>query len=639
MTGPENGDAPKPPPPDDLTLKQAPGERTLQEASSDPKPPPPADFSVAQFGPSHDNPAEKTTLYSEKPLDPSSLRGRETRSLAVDAAEAAKDPKNILNQYVLVKLIGKGGMGTVWKAFDRTLQRWVAIKFLIAEGNEEGVLRFQREARLSASLHHPNIAPVYEVGQARGQHFLAMEYIDGHSLATAELSMTEVADIFGKVCQGVEAAHRKGIVHRDLKPQNIMLTQEKWPYVMDFGLAKAFDKESSISVSGAIMGTPAYMPPEQAQGKQDLIDARTDVYSLGATIYAVLTKKPPFVADTAMDVLMKVCTEDPPAPRALNPGIPVDLETIVLKAMSKRREDRYPSAAAMAEDLVRFVKNEEIQATRPSSLKVAMRKVRRNPLIVALSVSLILLGSVVVWVVTRPKPPVNPGAGGPSPSPSVDPKEAARVKRLEELRRRWGQMREALDYKVWAPGTGPAAADARGVGADLVAAVTREDDSERFVDWWTKQWDKADRELDFLRSNKPMWLDQRAKIEKVRDWTVFAGEATAGIERLRTMAAAIPRLRAETESMLAWKGTFTLRVLIAPYAKIAQVRKDGREVAIGETFTPAVLKDLEIGDYELRLEHPELGTAPVSIAAGDLKNGKTYLLSGPVKEARLVESP
>ncbi|HEV3029843.1 MAG TPA: serine/threonine-protein kinase, partial [Planctomycetota bacterium] len=221
--------------------------------------------------------------------------------IPAEAAPFVDDPTKLLGSYVLVKQIGKGGMGAVWKAWDKKLTRWVAIKFLLVSEDED-VARFQREAKLAARLRHPNIAPIYEVGEApatqageQTRHYLAMEYIDGQTMSAAtNLPIAEILDLFMKVAQGIEAAHKAGVVHRDLKPANVMLTSDKWPYVMDFGLAKAIQAESSLSVSGAVMGTPAYMPPEQAQGQLDKIDGQSDVYSLGATMYAVLCKKQPF---------------------------------------------------------------------------------------------------------------------------------------------------------------------------------------------------------------------------------------------------------------------------------------------------------------------------------------------------------
>ncbi len=629
-------DAPVPPMGSDPTLKKAPEpiDKTLQQASTDPTiQKPPADFSIANFGPVSQPPipGEKTTLYTERGDKPAVERpAKSPDPFPPDVMAALQDPKNLLNQYVLVKLIGKGGMGTVWKAFDRNLKRWAAIKFLIADGNDEGVLRFRREAELSASLRHPNIAPVFDVGEAKGQHFLAMEFIDGVSLAAAELTISETVDIFIKVCQGVEAAHKKGIVHRDLKPQNVMLTVDKWPYVMDFGLAKALDKDSSISVTGAIMGTPAYMPPEQAQGKSDQIDNRTDVYSLGATMYAVLTRKPPFAADSAMDILMKVCTEEPAPPRSVNPQVPVDLETIVLKAMSKRREDRYASAALMAEDLLRFQKNEEIQATRPSSFRVAVRKVRRNPAIIAVAVSLVIAGVAIVVMMNKKDTPSGPNTTiivAPTPSPK-DPKEEARLQRLGAARDQWKSLKDLVEYKTWKAELAPKSADAAKAAAVFAADVKNENDLDNFVDWWDKQLAKADDEFGRIRPRRADWIGAKTQVERIRAWTSFAEAATAPVKRLAALRTAAGALRAETEQVLAWKGLFSLKFLVAPYAKVASVTRDGKPVEIGEVYTPAVLKDLEIGDYVIVLEHPEQGRATVRLAAGSLKNGRTCLVSG-----------
>src|SRR5579862_5819502 len=274
-----------------------------------------------------------------------------------DVRPFVQDPSRQINQYILAKVLGKGGMGEVWKAWDRKLSRWAAIKFLLGQ-SEEGVLRFKREAKMAARLTHPNIAPVHEVGEAPGRqpgqpacHFLAMEYIDGVTLGSAKLSIRDRVDVFVKVAQGLEAAHKGGIVHRDIKPANIMLTKENWPYVMDFGLAKSLDGDNNLSVTGAVMGTPAFMPPEQVEGLSDQIGPWSDVYSLGATMYAVFCGVHPFTAQTTLQLLQKVVNEEPPSPRSKNPEIPADLEAIILKAMAKKKEDRYQASAMVADAL------------------------------------------------------------------------------------------------------------------------------------------------------------------------------------------------------------------------------------------------------------------------------------------------
>jgi len=272
-----------------------------------------------------------------------------------------QDPNRQINQYILAKVLGKGGMGEVWKAWDRKLSRWAAIKFLLGQ-SQEGVLRFKREAKMAARLTHPNIAPVHEVGEAPSRqpgqpacHFLAMEYIDGSTLGSATLSMRDRVDIFVKVAQGLDAAHKGGIVHRDIKPANIMLTRENWPYVMDFGLAKSLDGDNNLSATGAVMGTPAFMPPEQVEGLTDQIGAWSDVYSLGATMYAVFCGVHPFTAQTTLQLLQKVVNEEPPPPRSKNAEISAELEGIILKSMSKRKEDRYQTAASVSDALKRVL--------------------------------------------------------------------------------------------------------------------------------------------------------------------------------------------------------------------------------------------------------------------------------------------
>ncbi|HZE98832.1 MAG TPA: protein kinase, partial [Planctomycetota bacterium] len=272
-----------------------------------------------------------------------------------------QDPNRQINQYILSTVLGKGGMGEVWKAWDRKLSRWAAIKFLLGQ-SQEGVARFKREAKMAARLTHPNIAPVHEVGEAPSRqpgqpscHFLAMEYIDGCTLGSAKLSMRDRIDVFAKVAQGLEAAHKAGIVHRDIKPANIMLTKENWPYLMDFGLAKSIDGDNNLSATGAVMGTPAFMPPEQVEGLADQIGTWSDVYSLGATMYAVFCGVHPFTAQTTLQLLQKVCNESPQPPRAKNPEISTELEAIILKAMAKKKDDRYQTAAAVSDALKRVL--------------------------------------------------------------------------------------------------------------------------------------------------------------------------------------------------------------------------------------------------------------------------------------------
>ncbi len=286
-----------------------------------------------------------------------------------DAKRAMQDPTKRTNQYALIQQVGQGGMGSVWKAWDTKLARYVAIKFLNTT-DEESVARFEREAQLAARLRHPNIATIYEVNEAKGVYYLAMDFIDGSSIGKAGMAMQMVIEAFVKICRAVDYAHKNQIIHRDIKPQNIMVTKEGEPFVTDFGLAKVLSAESSISIAGSILGTPAYMPPEQATGKIQAIDARSDIYSLGASLYMLVTGHAPFEADNATALLFKVCSAAPDPPRKVNPKVPAAVQSIILKAMEKDKRLRYATAGEMADDLQRHLSGQPV-AARPAG---ALRK-------------------------------------------------------------------------------------------------------------------------------------------------------------------------------------------------------------------------------------------------------------------------
>ncbi len=318
--------------------------------------------------------------------------------LPQEAEAAAQDPARRMNQYVLVRQVGRGGMGTVWKAWDTKLHRWVALKFLINSGGED-VSRFLREARLAARLRHPNIAVIHEVGDAPPsesglpqRQYLAMDFVDGETLATAPLSLEASLRVFAAVAHALDTAHRAGVIHRDLKPQNILLSREGWPFVADFGLAKSLGSGATLSASGSVMGTPAYMPPEQALGIQGEIDERSDLYSLGATFYRVLTGRDPFQAPTPVEILRLVIDHEPMAPRSLQPSIPIPVDIILRKCLSKSKAGRYATALHLAEDLDRALAGTKIQGRAPSRLSLFFRRSRRSA--VSLLLSFLLLGAV-----------------------------------------------------------------------------------------------------------------------------------------------------------------------------------------------------------------------------------------------------
>lgn len=316
--------------------------------------------------------------------------------------------------YELLEEIDRGGMGIVYKARQVQLRRIVAVKMILsgALATSEDVRRFRSEAEAAAALQHPAIVPVHEVGEFEGQHFYSMGYVDGSSLARAlrdgPLPQRQTAELICIAADAVQHAHNCGVIHRDLKPANILLDQTGRPHVTDFGLARRLAVDQSLTPTGEILGTPGYMPPEQAQGRNSDVREAADVYSLGAILYASLTGRPPFQADNPMDTLLQVIEREPVSPRQLNPAVSRDLETICLKCLQKDRTRRYSSARELADDLQRFLNGEAILA-RPVSAFVRLWKwTRRNRAAAALTLALVLtlisgtaFSSWFAWRATR----------------------------------------------------------------------------------------------------------------------------------------------------------------------------------------------------------------------------------------------
>jgi len=272
-------------------------------------------------------------------------------------------------EYELLTEIARGGMGVVYRARHTTLDRVVALKMILAGrlANPEDVWRFRTEAEAAAKLQHPNIVAVHDVGDCDGQHYFTMEYISGTSLdrrlVQGPLACRAAARYVRILARAVAYAHKQGILHRDLKPSNILIDVEDEPHVTDFGLAKRLGPASSGQTrSGAILGTPSYMSPEQAQGKTNELGPSCDVYSLGAILYELITGRPPFRAETPLDTVMQVIDHQPVPPRLLNPKIDHDLETICLKCLEKNPQGRYASAEELGEDLQRYLNGDSISA-------------------------------------------------------------------------------------------------------------------------------------------------------------------------------------------------------------------------------------------------------------------------------------
>ncbi len=286
--------------------------------------------------------------------------------------------------YELLEEIGRGGMGVVYRARQLSLGRIVAVKMLLRRdlATAADLARFRAEAEAAAQLDHPNIVPLFEVGECDGHPFFSMRFIQGTTLAkrlaAGSLPPRDAAALLATVASAVDAAHARGVLHRDLKPSNILIDEAGVPHVSDFGLAKRIEADQTVTHTGAILGTPCYMSPEQAAGSRGDVGPASDVWSLGAILYLTLTGRPPFQASNPMDTLLAVLESDPPLPRSIAAGVDRDLEMIALKSLQKPADLRYPSAAALAADLEAFLVGEPIMARRGGLADVFSRLFRET---------------------------------------------------------------------------------------------------------------------------------------------------------------------------------------------------------------------------------------------------------------------
>ncbi len=309
-----------------------------------------------------------------------------------DGAGCEQQPFSIPG-YDLLGELGRGGMAVVFKARQQSLHRIVALKMILAgtRASAEELARFRIEAEAVAQLQHPHIVQIYEIGQHNGCPYYSLEFAEGGSLAQKldgrPWPAEQAARLIETLAQAVHAAHQQGIVHRDLKPGNVLLTATGHPKVTDFGVAKRLDSNLGHTRTGAVVGTPGYMAPEQAEGKR-AVGPAADVYSLGAILYELLTGRPPFKGDTPLDTVLRVVSEEPIPPRRLQPSVPRHLETICLKCLEKDPRRRYASAQALSDDLLCFLRGEPISARPPGPLGRFDRWARLRP---ALAVTLVAL--------------------------------------------------------------------------------------------------------------------------------------------------------------------------------------------------------------------------------------------------------
>jgi serine/threonine-protein kinase len=342
------------------------------------------------------------------------------------APQPALRPIQRFNDYELLEEIARGGMGVVFKARQVSLKRTVAVKVLLSGqfASAEFIRRFRAEAEAAAHLQHPNIVAIHEVGEHEGQHYFSMDYVEGQSLAALvrenPLPARRAAAYVRTIAEAVHFAHQHGVIHRDLKPSNVLIDTNDQPRVTDFGLAKRFVTKSEIAnrkseidltLSGAIVGTPSYMSPEQASGRSKEVGPLSDVYSLGAILYELLVGRPPFLAETVHETLMQALESEPVPPRLLNRSVPRELEAVCLKCLEKSAARRYSSAQKLAEELQRFQNGEPVEASKDSAGSRIMRLLlqeTRHPEILRQSchiwmwhsVQLFLLGlltNVLIW--------------------------------------------------------------------------------------------------------------------------------------------------------------------------------------------------------------------------------------------------
>jgi eukaryotic-like serine/threonine-protein kinase len=353
-------------------------------------------MSVSDSEPDHEDPApDAETLpggasIPARPIETSSAANLDSEKTA-DYRQPRQDSHAewvpvSFGDYQLLEKIACGGMGVVYKAQQKSLRRIVALKMILAGqfASPEEVQRFHLEAEAAAQLDHPSIVPIFEVGERDGQHFFSMGYVEGGSLAQqlkdGPLPPPQAAIIVRAVAEAIAYAHQQGVIHRDLKPANVLLDKDGHPKISDFGLAKQAKGLSHLTVTGQVLGTPSYMPPEQASCKTENIGPPADIYSLGAMLYCVLTGRPPFQAASPVETLRQVLEQEPVSPRRLNAAVSRDLETICLKCLQKEPGKRYATAQALADDLGHFLTGEPIKARPVGGVERAWRWCRRNPL-------------------------------------------------------------------------------------------------------------------------------------------------------------------------------------------------------------------------------------------------------------------
>ena len=344
----------------------------------------------------------KTTVYSQE----SKILNRFAKNQINGVIEfCPQDTPFSIAHYEIIREIARGGMGVVYEAKDTRSEKIVALKTLISGEMADSleIERFLREARLTLDFDHPGIVPIHEVGSHENLHYFTMDYIEGLSLSDyvreTRAPLRKIVKMMSQIVNALSYAHSKGVIHRDIKPANIMVDTSGNPLIMDFGLGRRKDESQKLTMSGVALGTPSYMPPEQAQGRLKEIDAKSDIYSIGAVFYELLAGRPPFSGASLAETLQAVIHDEPIALSQLVPGIPQNIETICMKCLAKNKQRRYHNAKSLLRDLDRFLRGDTIRARRLSFHEIALKWIRRNKLsaiyMAVISFLMVLLFTIV----------------------------------------------------------------------------------------------------------------------------------------------------------------------------------------------------------------------------------------------------
>lgn len=542
-----------------------------------------------------------------------------------EVAAVATDPTRQINQYVLVAQVGAGGMAAVWKAWDTPERRWVALKFLNAV-DDDSIRRFRREAQVTQRLRHPNICTIHDVAEGKGRPFLVMDFLEGGPIGSTGAPLRTTVETFVKVCRAIGYAHRNGVIHRDIKPANVMVSPSGEPCVTDFGLAKVVMPQSTVSIAAAVMGTPSFMPPEQASGRIQAQDEKSDLYSLGATLYTVATGRPPFEEENATATLFEVCSRDPVAPRRINPVIPKPLEAVILKAMDKDKRLRYASAEDMALDLERFLKGEPVLARPPGVVRKLTRRLRSNPVAAGGVAAFVLAIAVMVAILIRPRPE--------SPAPVIInqaplPTSGSEAERV--WREKFQPFQVELAFHNFGEFSPERLTDLRRHMASMPAALRA----------WAAEWFLGQAVL--LPGDvwpKREWMERRTEAARRVRWCRTVRSVLEGTDEKFSGARHLASNGISRFAPVAdYRGSVTLRVMATPFAEVRSLRsgetwivKDGRKTVdkpgAQVEYTPFIIHDLDIADYELVLVHPTGGERKLSIPGAGLRHGSLYNFSG-----------